>query len=269
VAVVPFPDASRNGPGHPEAVLHEVERLLGTGAPNGDPIGAVVVEPVQGRGGIRLAPDGFFEGLTERAREAGALVVADEVFTGCGRTGSFLASERVGLEPDLVCLGKALGGGFPLSACAGPARVMNAWPPSPGEALHTSTFLGHPVSCAASLAFLERLRDDDVAGRARERGARLRAMLEEALGAAPGVGEVRGLGLMLGVELVDGDAGSEPADGRAAEVAVRALAEGVLVLPAGDRSHVVELTPPVTLTDEQMEAAVDVLARAVREVGSS
>jgi 4-aminobutyrate aminotransferase/(S)-3-amino-2-methylpropionate transaminase len=263
VAFAPFPDPMRHGPAAAGPSLESVARILKEGAPNGDPIGAVLVEPVQGRAGVRLAPDGYMARLSAIARDAGALVVADEVFTGMGRCGSFTASERVGLRPDLVCLGKALGGGLPLSACMGPRRIMDAWPASTGEAIHTSTFLGHPLACAAGLAVLDAMEDEGVVGRARILGGQLVAGLRSALAGREGVGEVRGLGLMVGIEFTRG-AGMEPIEGAGARAAQAALEEGVLLLPAGAHGHVLELTPSVNLTDEQTRVAVDAVARAVR-----
>jgi 4-aminobutyrate aminotransferase-like enzyme len=267
VVFAPFPDPVRHGAEAGPRALARVEELLERGAPSGERIGAVIVEPVQGRAGARVAPHGFMARLSRLAREAGALVIADEIFTGMGRCGEVLASTRVGLDPDLVCLGKALGGGMPLSACAGTAPVMDAWPESAGEAIHTSTFLGHPASCAAGLAVLEAMEMEGTAGRARVLGGRLTRELRARLAGAPGVADVRGLGLLLGIELVEGE-GLEPAAGRGARVAEAALALGVLVLPAGARGHVVELAPSVDLTDEQVECALDVLDQAVRGAGA-
>lgn len=266
VSFVPFPDPLREGPAAGERALDRLEEVLRDGAPNGDAVGAVVVELVQGRAGVRLPPDGFLAELHDRARREGALVIADEIFTGLGRTGPLLASHPGGLEPDLVCLGKALGGGWPLSACVGPAEVMDAWPESGGEALHTSTFLGHPASCAAAAAFLDALRDDGVADEVASRGPRLADAVRRELRDVPEVAEVRAAGLMLGIELVDDGETMEPAAGAGAAVAARALREGVLVLPAGAAGHVVQLTPPVTLTEAQAAAGVEGLGRAVRDV---
>ena len=263
VAFAPFPDPVRHGAQAGTLALEAVERALVDGAPNGDPIGAVLVEPVQGRAGVRVSPDGFMATLSAVAREAGALVVADEIFTGMGRCGALLASERVGLSPDLVCLGKALGGGVPLSACVGPAGVMDAWPDSQGEAIHTSTFLGHPLACAAGLAVLDAMENEGTVARARRLGSELVMALRRALAGVEGVEEVRGLGLMVGIELARG-AAAEPLAGAGVRAAEAALAEGVLLLPAGARGHVVELTPPVDLTEEQLRFAVGVVARAVR-----
>lgn len=263
VAFAPFPDPVRQGADASRLSLMAVERILADGGPNGDPIGAVVVEPVQGRAGVRVAPDGFMARLSGLAREAGAVVVADEVFTGMGRCGAVLASTRVGLAPDLVCLGKALGGGLPLSACVGRRDIMDAWPESGGEAIHTSTFLGHPLACAAGLAVLEALASDGVVERVRLVGGRLVTALRAALGGVEGVADVRGLGLMVGLEMAVGP-DLAPVAGAGVRAAEEALAEGVLVLPAGARGHVLELTPPVDLTEEQLRVAVDVVARAVR-----
>ncbi|HSW30945.1 MAG TPA: aspartate aminotransferase family protein [Longimicrobiales bacterium] len=263
VAFAPFPDPLRHGSGDARCVLEEVEAILWRGAPNGDAIGAVIVEPVQGRAGVRVPPDGFMAGLSALARERGALLVADEIFTGMGRCGALYASERVGLEPDLVCLGKALGGGLPLSACVGRRQVMDAWPESGGEAIHTSTFLGHPLSCAAGLAVLDALDGEGVPERAEALGRKLVEELRARLAGTDGVAEVRGLGLMVGIELARGPE-AEPVVGAGGRAARFALEEGVLLLPAGEHGHVVELTPGVDLTGEQVALAVDVVARSVR-----
>jgi 4-aminobutyrate aminotransferase/(S)-3-amino-2-methylpropionate transaminase len=267
VAFAPFPDTRRHGPDAAARSLARVEELLARGAPNGDPIGAVIVEPVQGRAGARVAPEGFMARLSRLAQGAGALVVADEVFTGLGRCGAFLASGRVGLDPDVVCLGKALGGGFPVSACLGRREVMDAWLPSLGEAIHTSTFLGHPLGCAAASAVLDAFETEAVEARARLVGGRLVAALRRAFSSSQAVAEVRGLGLLVGIELADG-ASRQPARGAGVRVAQAALREGLLLLPAGDHGQVVGLTPALELTDEQLSYAVEVLTRTVREVAS-
>jgi 4-aminobutyrate aminotransferase-like enzyme len=265
VAFAPFPDP-RDGEAGMRNALERVERALEEGV-QGHAVGAVIVEPVQARAGARVPPPGFFPAVMERTRAAGALVIADEIFTGAGRCGAFLASPAVGLEPDLVCLGKALSGGMPLSACIGRADVMDAWPASPGEALHTSTFLGHPVACAAALAAVG-LFAEGLADRATKLGDGLVKKLRVALRGARGVGEVRGLGLLLGIELVEGPEQRAPRAGAGARAAQAALAEGLLVLPAGDSGHVVELAPPVCLTRAQVDFAVDALARVVQREGA-
>ena len=212
----------RDGPAALGAALDFVEEALARGAPGRDRIGTVVIEPVQGRGGARLPAQGLLPGVAERARAAGALVVHDEVLTGFGRTGRLFAHEHENVVPDLLCVGKALGGGLPMSACLAPRSVMDAWPESEGEAMHTSTFLGHPMGCAAALAFLDVLADEDLVRRSAEVGQTILAGLTRGLEGLAGVSEVRGRGLLMGVEL--------EGQGSAATLTEQALSEGLLLL---------------------------------------
>ncbi len=267
VVHLPFPIDGRPacvGEASSTEVLAELDRALTDGR-----IGTVIVEPVQARGGVRVLPAAFSAGLMERVRAHDLVLVADEIYTGLGRCGAVLASPLVGLEPDIVCLGKVLGGGMPLSACAAPARIMDAWPLSTGEALHTSTFLGHPLSCAAALHVLERVAAG-LGDEARAVGQRLLGGLEEALHptASPAregraFAEIRGLGLLLGVEIREAD-GSARA-GAGARIASRLLTRGVLALPAGEVGSVIELSPPVVLTAAQERCAVELVVWAIRE----
>lgn len=262
VSFAPFPEPWRAGSTSAEECLERVYEALQSGAPDGSPIGAVVVEPIQGRAGVRIPPPGFLGEVSRLAAEAGALVVADEVLTGMGRCGPPFASELVGLRPDVICVGKALGAGLPISACLARPEVMDAWPKSAGEAVHTSTFMGHPLSCAAALAALDAVGVEARAAAVTERGARLRHALEQRLSGVAGVGDVRGAGLFLGLELVKDD-GEAPAEAAAARVASALLQDGLLVVPAGDHGQVVELTPALVVTDEQMDFAVEALVGAI------
>ncbi|MDH3224378.1 MAG: aminotransferase class III-fold pyridoxal phosphate-dependent enzyme, partial [Gemmatimonadota bacterium] len=249
VSFVPFPEDLGRG-------LDAVERILAS-----DSIGAVIIEPIQGRGGVRIPPTGFLPGLLEAAHRHGALVVFDEIFTGLGRTGRRFAGEWEGTVPDVLCLGKALGGGLPLSACVAPAAIMDAWPPSSGEAVHTSTFLGHPLGCASGLAFLRVLEDERLADRADTLGQQMLSELGAALAAGPprkGGVEVRGRGLMIGVEL--------PEPGAGVEAARNALAQGLIALPAGPEGRVLELTPPAVLTPDQVRRGLEIVVDAVTGV---
>lgn len=249
-----------SSPGEGEAALAQVSELLAGEAPA--PVGAVIVEPIQGRAGVRIPPEGFLAELGRRTRANGALLVADEIFTGMGRTGALFACDHDSVVPDLICLGKALGGGMPLSACCGPREVMDAWPPSTGEAIHTSTFLGHPLSCAGGLGFLNVLEAHDLAGCARRLGDHALGYLRAELDGCERVTEVRGRGLMLGVELRQ-HGGAAPG----AEAAARALEEGLIVLPAGAAGEVVELTPPATLTRGELERGLRILVGVIRSAG--
>lgn len=263
VAFVPFPSRETVA----ESVLSEVEKILAEGIPTGTPIGAIVIEPIQGRAGVRIPAPGFLLRLSELARAAGALVIFDEIFTGLGRTGTLFACEREGVLPDLMCLGKSLGGGLPLSACLGPSSILNAWPESTGEALHTSTFLGHPLSCATALSFLEILERERLCERADRSGDQIIGELTRGLEKVIGVKEVRGRGLFIGIELCTRT--GEPLVDGAVRVAEAALQRGLLVLPAGSVGEVVEITPPAVTTDGQIDFGIACLLEVVAtEVGT-
>ena len=263
VRFVPFPDPLRSGKEAGPRSLEALTRALEEGA-DGDGIGAVIVEPIQGRAGVRIPPQGFLKDLAHLAREAGAVVIFDEIFTGLGRTGSTFACLHEDVLPDLLCLGKGLGGGIPLSACLGPPRIMDAWPPSEGEAIHTSTFLGHPLACAAGLALLKELERGELVARSRELGAELLEGLSRELADVPEVAEVRGRGLFVGIELAEPNT-LAPLPGAAVRVAESALRHGVLVLPAGKEGHVLELSPPLVLERAQIEWLIPTLVGILRE----
>jgi 4-aminobutyrate aminotransferase-like enzyme len=247
-----------------EDALKRIKVFLSGGAPNGDEIGAIIVEPMQARGGARLAPDGFMSALSDLAASFSAVVIADEIFTGLGRCGATLASSRVGLRPDIVCVGKSLGAGLPISACMAPAEIMDTWPDSSGEAVHTSTFLGHPLACSAAVGALEVYESESISDQSERRGVQLLEALKAELGSVAGVREVRGLGLLIGVEFEDARGG--PDAGAGVRIAERVLRDGLIVLPAGEVGEVLEFSPPVVLTDEQMTFAVGTIGRAAREV---
>ncbi len=214
-------------------------------------VGAVLVEPVQGRGGERVPPAGFLAGLRRLCDERGWLLIADEVYTGFGRTGRTFACDHEGVVPDLLCVAKGLASGMPISACVGRAEVMDHWPVSRGEALHTQTFLGHPPGCAAALASIAVLEEEKLAERSAELGAFALARLRAGCAGLPAVHECRGLGLMIGVEC------SEPA--RAAKVCAEALERGFILLPSGDRGEVLSITPPLTIGRAALTAGLDAL----------
>lgn len=229
------------------AVRHELER--------GD-VGAVLIEPVLGRGGVLVPPAGFLRSLSTLAAERGALFVADEIWTGLGRTGSWLRSVSDGVTPDLICLGKGLGGGLPLSAVVGRRRWMAAWQRDE-EVVDTSTFAGAPLACATALATLETLAREKLVERSARLGTTWRDAVAGAVEGARGV-SVRGAGLMLGL-----DFGPRPG---AAVAAVRSLLErGFLATTGGGKREVLVLTPPLTIAEPLLTAATAAVAEAVRE----
>jgi len=221
-------------------------------------IGAILVEPVQVRGGCNVPPPGFLPLLRKLCDEHGALLVLDEIYTGFGRTGKMFACEHCVVTPDLICLGKALTGGFPLSACVGRADVMDAaWPASTGEAIHTSTFLGHPVGCAMALAQIAEIERLNLADRSAESGEYLLKRLEAQICNLKFRAEVRGLGLLAGVELRLPD--GKPATGIALGAVKALLHRGYIVLPEGEHANVIGFTPPLIITRAQLAKAVDTL----------
>lgn len=218
------------------------------------PLAAVVVEPVVGREGVVPPPEGWLAGLAEVCRRRGVLLVADEVFTGFGRTGRLFAVEEDGVRPDLLCCGKALGGGLPIGAVAGRAPLMEAWRTG-GEALHTGTFLANPLSSAAALAVLGLIEEDDLPGRARRLGEGIGRRLAPWPERFPAVAAARGRGLLWGVELRD------PATAKRAAAGL--LGRGVLALAGGPEGRVLQVVPPLTITEEQLEAALGRLEEAL------
>jgi 4-aminobutyrate aminotransferase-like enzyme len=219
-------------------------------------IGAVLVEPIQARGGINVPPPEFLPLLRQLCDEYEALLILDEIYTGFGRTGDWFACEHGVVVPDLICLGKALTGGFPLSACVGLADVMDAaWPPSSGEAIHTSTFLGHPVGCAMALAQIAEIRRLKLCERSARLGEYLRSKLEALQASDSGLRHsFRGLGLMAGLELRRAD--GSPATEEALRVIKAMLHRGFIVLPEGEHSQVISFTPPLTITEPQLRTTV-------------
>lgn len=229
--------------------------------------GAVIVEPIQGRGGEVVPPRGWLSRLADICRREGLLLIADEIYTGFGRTGRMFACDHEGVVPDLMCLGKGLTGGFPLSVCAGKSAVMRRWPRSAGEAVHTSTFLGHPVGCAMGVAALEIYRTGKPARQARVMGAYFLAALRRKLGDLGPVGDIRGKGLMIGVELVRNRKTKQPHPALAGGVMTRALREGLILLSGGIHQNVLSFSPPLSITRREIDFCVDILEDALQFEG--
>lgn len=248
------------------AALAAVARLLDGRPPAAGPFGAVLVEPVAGREGEIVPPPAFLPGLRRLCDERGLLLIVDEVYTGLGRTGRLWACEHWDVTPDLLCTGKALGGGMPVSAVLGRAALMDAWRPVTAEAPHSSTFLGHPVTAAAALAVLDVLAAEQMVERAAALGQSLRARLDRLAERHPCIGEVRGLGIMLAIELVDRQ--RRPAADLIGPLLGGALRRGVILLPGGMDGNVISLGPPFISTGEQLDAVVNAIDAALSDTGN-
>ena len=219
-------------------------------------IGAILIEPIQGRAGVIVPPKGYLPALRTLCDELNILLIFDEIYTGFGRTGAMFAAEHESVVPDIMCIGKASADGFPISGCIAKPEVMDAWAPSTGEALHTSTYLGNPMGCAAALANIGEIERLRLPARARQIGLGLAARLD-AIGNQQGVLDVRGRGLMWGIELKDAAA--------ADSIVKRGLQKGLILLQAGEQGNVLSLTPPLTITEKQLYRALDLLEELLRE----
>lgn len=248
---LPYPD-DRVGT---QAALATVEALL---AARSD-IGAILIEPIAGRAGTLVPAPGVLQGLRDAADRFGIVLIFDEIYTGFGRTGTWFACDYEDVLPDVLCLGKAIAGGFPLSAAIGNEATFSAWPRSSGEAIHTSTYLGNPMACAAGHAVLDEIESLHLINRAAETGAWLGLQLAQLARrlekATDLVIEVRGRGMMWALDLNDA--------GIAVSATVHALHRGLIVLPQGVDSTAIALTPPLVISKEQLLRALDILENAV------
>ena len=200
--------------------------------------------------------------VSQLCDEHGALLILDEIYTGFGRTGKWFACEHSGVVPDVICLGKALTGGFPLSACVGRADVMDAaWPESSGEAIHTSTFLGHPVGCAMALAQMAQIRRLGLVERSAKLGGILLRLLEFKIQNPKFKMATRGIGLMAGLELQHAD--GSPATAEALRVIKAMLHRGFILLPEGEHGNIISFTPPLTISEAQLANTLKTLAEVL------
>jgi 4-aminobutyrate aminotransferase/(S)-3-amino-2-methylpropionate transaminase len=222
-------------------------------------VAAIVIEPELGEGGFVPAPLDFMRSLRALCDRHGILLIADEIQTGFGRTGTFFAVEHSGVQPDLMTVAKSLAAGFPLSGVVGKAEVMDA--PDPGGL--GGTYGGNPVACAAAVAVMDVMRDENLP----QRAARIGSVVEERMRTWAGenemVGEVRGLGAMMGMELVRDRKTKEPADMETAKVLATARENGLILLRCGIHHNVVRTLMPLTIPDEQLEEGLDILGAAL------
>jgi len=256
---LPYPYPYRSA--HPEEAgrlaLEAIERAFVTVV---DPasVAAAIVEPIQGEGGFVVPTPDFLQGLARLCHRHGILVIADEVQTGCGRTGRFLASEHFGFEPDIVVLAKALAAGYPLSAVVAPKEIMDA----PGPSAIGGTYVGNPVACAAANAVLQVIEEEGLIERAEQVGKILRARWEQIAQEVPEVGEIRGVGAMVGVEMVKDRESKEPNEAFLGALVRGSISRGLIAVSCGIYHNVLRHLIPLVITDEELEEGLDVLAEA-------
>ena len=225
-------------------------------------VAAVIAEPVLGEGGFVAPPLDYFRTLVDICHKHGVLFIADEVQSGFGRTGALFASERYGIEPDILVTAKSIGGGLPLGAITGRAEIMDA--PGPGGL--GGTFAGNPVACEAALAVLDMFEQQDLNARAQSLGDHFQKRAREWQKRWPLIGEVRGLGAMQAVELVQSQDKREPASEETKQITQYCYEHGVITISAGSYGNVIRLLMPLVITDAQMDEAVDVLEGAFKAV---
>jgi 4-aminobutyrate aminotransferase / (S)-3-amino-2-methylpropionate transaminase / 5-aminovalerate transaminase len=253
---IPFPNDYR-GPSAAEA-LAGLERALITHVA-AETVAAIVIEPVQGEGGFIVAPNEFMAGVRRICDEHGIVMVVDEVQTGFGRTGKLFAIEHYGIEPDLITVAKSIAMGIPLSGVLGKPEIMDA----PGDSAIGGTYVGNPVAQAAALAVLDVIGEEDLCARATTLGDQLRERMESWQQRFPQIGDVRGLGAMLAIELVNDPASKAPAADLATDVTAEAAKRGLLLLKSGIYSNCIRVLAPLTLSDAELDEALTVWEEAL------
>lgn len=262
IDIAPFPSVYRDFAGDEtaavESSLAALRRMLSEQvAPSS--VAAFLLEPVQGEGGFVPAPPAFLQGLRAIADEHAILLMLDEVQSGYGRTGRMWAFEHAGIVPDVVTIAKAIANGLPLSAIVARRELHERW----GSGAHGSTYGGNPVACAAGIAVLETIRDEGLLANAAERGAELSAGLKAIMSEDPRIGDVRGPGLMIGVELVKDRATREPDGGLGDVIIERCAQEGLLLLTCGPAHNIIRWIPPLDVSRAELEEALGIFQQVL------
>jgi 4-aminobutyrate aminotransferase len=262
VTHVPYPNNYRpifSGDDQGQAVLNYIEQVLFHSNVPPQEVAAILIEPIQGEGGYIVPPDGFMPGLRELCDRHGILLIVDEVQSGIGRTGKMFAVEHWAVQPDIMTLAKGLGSGMPIGAVVARKSVMEKWRPG----AHGNTYGGNPLSCAAALATIE-LVEDEYAANAVTMGSYLMDRMNDLAARYPVIGQVRGKGLMIGVEFVKDRASKEPAAAFVTDVIHEAFRNGLLLLPCG--ASTIRFMPPLMLPKSVAEEALVILERAIQDI---
>jgi 4-aminobutyrate aminotransferase len=249
----PYPDPYRSPAGDAAAdCLNHIEEVLFRTVLPAEETAAIFVEPIQGEGGLIVPPDEFLKGLRRLCDRHGILLVDDEVQAGMGRTGKFFAIQHTGVVPDIICMAKALGGGLPLGAIVARKRVMS-WE----KGSHTSTFGGNPVACEAGLATIEIIEKEGLMRNAAEQGTYIQERLRHLQGRRRLIGDVRGRGLLIGIELVRNQQTKERAERERDAIVQKAFRRGLLLLPCGRNS--IRISPPLSISRAEVDQGLAVL----------
>jgi len=253
---LPFPSSS-----HPMANIEDFEKILvNTVTP--DSVAAIVVEPIQGEGGFNVPQEGFLEYLRKLTDKYGMLLITDEIQSGMGRTGKFFAIENWRVEPDIICLAKSLAAGLPLSAVIAKKEITDSLP----EGCIGGTYVGNPVACRAALEVINIIEEENLLDRALKIGERLKERFLQMKVSCPLIGEIRGIGAMMAIELVKDQKTKEPATQETARIVQECIKNGVFIATAGINKNLLRMLVSLEITDEQLDEALDVLEGAMAKV---
>jgi 4-aminobutyrate aminotransferase / (S)-3-amino-2-methylpropionate transaminase / 5-aminovalerate transaminase len=246
--------------------LHYTEYLIDNPATGLPDIGTVVLEPIQGHEGWIVPPDDYLPRLRELCDQRGILMIVDEIITGFGRTGSMFAVEHGSVVPDLIVFGKAMSGGFPVSAAVGKPDIMDIWQSNTGESTHSSTFMGHPLGCAAALAGIAEIEERSLVKRAHDLGLYAMEYFQQIQKQHPIIGDVRGKGLMIGLEIVRDPVSKEPSSEFTGLICKKLLKAGIILSSGGTYANVLKLSPPLTISKEQLDHGMEQIESCISEV---
>lgn len=239
-------------------------------ASGSDDIAAVIIESYQGRGGVVSAPVEFMKELREICTKNGILLIVDEILSGFGRTGKWFGFEYAGIEPDIITIGKGVSSGYPISACIAKSEIMEgAWGKFEGESIHTATFQGNPLGCAIANASIEYMVEHNLIEKSMSNGEYFKNSLKKKLKNHPNIGDIRGAGLMIGLEFVQDKKSKKPDPELCWEVMRKSLAKGLLLLNGGHDVNVLCLTPPLIINREEIDFCVNTIAEVLNEITAS
>ena len=269
---VPFPNPYRpsllaSSSSIADACLATIENVLRADRVGGEPIGAILIEPMQNASGYIVPPEGFLRQLRQLCKQYDVLLILDEIFTGFGRSGQWLASDRESVTADIVCVGKSMTGAIPSGACVADHSIMTTMSTDGIVPLHGSTFVGNPIACTAITSTIEVLNKENLIIRANAIGNRLRSRIRELCGDLPCIGEVRGLGAAIAVEFVKGPQSKERDPSTTWAVMDNLLNHGVITLVTGlPYGNVLALCPPFVISDDQCDFVADMLKKSIETV---
>lgn len=248
-----------------EECLKLVEQTIENSASGSNDIAGIIIESFQGRGGVVEAPKEFLQGLREICTRNNIVLILDEILSGFGRTGKWFGFEHSNIEPDIITIGKGLSSGFPISVCCGKEEIMSVWSKYEGESIHTSTFQGNPVGCVLATSVINYIKNSNLLDRSEKLGDYFIGKLRKEIGFYNKVGDIRGKGLMIGIEFIMDKNDKSPDSDYCWTVMKKGLKNGLVFLNGGHNVNVLCLTPPLVITKEEIDKCIEVLKNILEE----